>query len=195
MRLAIWIPAFIVIALVWGGVAFVMRMTEDYVSDPDEVLALIQESPWRKDGAKVDTATRKQHLEKVATAASLLTSDQRNELRAEHSEDIALFYMDLSKDEQQWFAQKTVEPFYAVVLKAFNAMSEEERRKLIGSARQQMRREGRDTSELEKIQPDLWEKLAKEGVSSSYEKADSATRLMMGPLLEELQRRVQFMRR
>jgi hypothetical protein len=172
-----------------------MQLTSDYVSSPEKVIELIKASPWRSAGNKPDQPTRQQHLEKVAEAASLLTPEQRNELRTEGDTEIALFYMDLTEAEQQWFAQKTVEPFYQVVLKSFNAMNAEERRKIINGARQQMKREGKDVSELERKDPQIWQRLGNEGFSTSYEKADPATKLLMGPLLEELQRRVQFMRR
>jgi hypothetical protein len=195
MQLSIWIPTAIALALIWSGVAAVMHMTDDYVATPEQVIELIKASPWRVSGAKPDQATRRQHLEKIANRAALLSSEQRNEMRSEGGEEIALFYMDLTKEEQQWFAQKTVEPFYEIVLKSFNAMSQDERRKMINTTRAQLKKDGKDMSALEQTDPELWERMAKEGISSSYEKADSATKLMMGPLLEEMQRRVQFLRR
>jgi hypothetical protein len=195
MRLTIWVPTALILLAIWAAVGTVMRLTDAYVSTPEQILELIKASPWRKTGARPDPATRRQHLEKIASAAALLTPEQRDEMRSEGEAEMALLYMDLTEEEQQWFAQKTVEPFYQIVLKAFNSMSEEERRKILASTRQAMKREGKDTSELEQRDPKLWERLAKEGFSTSYDQADSTTKLMMGPLLEELQRRVQFMRR
>ena len=195
MQLGIWLPALFCIALLWSGVAAVMQLTEDYVSSPEKVVELLQTAPWRKPGSQPDAPSRRAYLEKIAQSAGLMSAEQRDELRADHGEELALFYLDLSPEEQQWFAQKTVEPFYQAVWKAFNAISPDERRKIISSARQRMKRSGKDLSELEQADPQIWERLAQDGLGSSYDKADARTKLLMGPLLEELQRSVQFMRR
>jgi DNA invertase Pin-like site-specific DNA recombinase len=106
--------------------------------------------------------------------------------------------MELTDPERQWMAQKTVEPFYQTVLKAFNAMTKEDRRRIITSTRQQMKRDGRDIGGLERVvqeDPEFWDRMAEEGIGSTYESASPEQRLMMGPLMEELQRRVQGLRR
>jgi hypothetical protein len=134
----------------------------------------------------------------AADAAAKLTFYQRNKLREENQEDIALFYLDLTDAERQWMAEKTVEPFYKTVLKAFNAMSVDERKKIITGTRQQMRKDGKDIGGLERAaqaDPKFWDRMAEEGIGTTYEKASSEEKLMLGPLMEELQRRVQGLRR
>lgn len=198
MQARIWISTFIALVLIWAGVALVRAYTDGYVSSPEKVMALIEAAPWREKGAKVDGATRRQHLEKVAESAAKLTFGQRTTLRDEHQEDLAFFYMDLTDAERQWMAEKTVEPFYKTVLKAFNAMSVEERRKMVTNTRVQMRKDGRDIGGLERVtqaDPKFWDRIAEEGIATTYEKASSEQKLMLGPLLEELQRRVQGIRR
>ena len=194
----ILIPMVIALIAIWSGVFFVRSMTDEYVSSPEKVMELIESAPWRVKGAKVDSGTRRQHLEKVADSAAKLTFSQRNALRDEHQEDIAFFYMDLTDAERQWMAEKTVEPFYKTVLKAFNAMTVDDRRKMINNTRQQMRRDGRDIGALEKRlqqDPKFWDRMAEEGIGKTYESATAEEKLMLGPLLEELQRRVQGLRR
>ena len=194
----ILIPTVIALITIWAGVFFVRSMTDQYVSSPEKVMELIDNAPWRAKGAKVDASARRQHLEKIADSAAKLTFAQRTALRDEHQEDIAFFYMDLTDAERQWMAEKTVEPFYKTVLKAFNAMTVDDRRKMINTTRQQMRRDGRDIGALEKrVQqdPKFWDRIAEEGIANTYEQATPEEKLMLGPLLEELQRRVQGIKR
>jgi hypothetical protein len=198
MQLRILIPTFLALAVIWAGVTAVLAWTDDYVSTPEKVMELMDAAPWRKDGSKVDSGTRRQHLERVANSAAKLSFYQRVKLREDHQEDLALFYLDLTDAERQWMAEKTVEPFFKVVLKAFNAMSVEERRKIITSTRAQMRKDGRDIGALERItqaDPKFWDRMAEEGIGSTYEKASAEEKLILGPLMEELQRRVQGLRR
>lgn len=194
----ILIPTVLALIAIWCGVFLVRAYTDEYVSTPEKVMELINAAPWRTKGAKVDSGTRQQHLDKVAEAAAKLTFSQRSQLREENQEDIAFFYMELTDSERQWMAQKTVEPFYQTVLKAFNAMTKEDRRKIITSTRQQMKRDGRDIGTLEKVvqeDPQFWDRMAEEGIGSTYEKATPEQKLLLGPLMEELQRRVQGIRR
>ncbi len=194
----ILIPTILALLAIWGGVSIVRSMTDAYVSSPEKVMELMDTAPWRAKGAKVDAGTRQQHLDKVANSAAMLTFAQRTALRDEHQEDIAMFYLDLTDSERQWMAQKTVEPFYKIVLKAFNTMPVEERRKIINGTRQQMKRDGRDIGGLERLvqdDPKFWDRMAEEGIGTTYEKATPEHKLLLGPLLEELQRRVQGFRR
>lgn len=194
----ILIPTVLALIAIWSGVFLVRAYTDEYVSTPEKVMELINSAPWRKSSNKVDSGTRQQHLDKVAEAAAKLTFSQRTRLREENQEDIAFFYVELTDSERQWMAQKTVEPFYQTVLKAFNAMTKEDRRKIITSTRQQMKRDGRDIGTLEKVvqeDPQFWDRMAEEGIGSTYERATPEQKLMMGPLMEELQRRVQGIRR
>jgi len=194
-RILIW--SSLALAVIWAGVAIVRSYTEDYVSSPEKVMELINASPW-KSNPKADTVTRRAHLEKIADSAAKLTFSERAALREEHQEDIGFFYMELTEPERQWMAQKTVEPFYQTVLKAFNAMPVEDRRKIINNTRQQMRKDGRDIGALERMSatdPKFWDRMAEEGIAGTYESASAEQKLMLAPLLEELQRRVQSLKR
>lgn len=194
----ILIPSAIALVAIWIGVFAVRAYTDDFVSTPEKVMELINTAPWRTGNLNADRSTRQAHLDRVAESAAKLTFSQRTRLREEFSEDIAFFYMELTEPERQWMAQKTVEPFYQTVLKAFNAMTKEERRSIITKTRQQMKRDGRDIGGLERVvqeDPQFWDRMAEEGIGSTYENATPEQRLMMGPLMEELQRRVQGIRR
>ncbi len=194
----ILIPSAVALIAIWTAVFAVRGYTDEYVSTPEKVIALINAAPWRTGNPQADRSTRQAHLDLVAESAAKLTFAQRTRLREEHQEDIAFFYMELTEPERQWMAQKTVEPFYQTVLKAFNAMTKEDRLRIITNTRQQMKRDGRDIGGLERIvkdDPDFWDRMAEEGIATTYEKATPEQRLMMGPLMEELQRRVQGLRR
>jgi hypothetical protein len=198
MQARILISSGIALTLIWSGVAAVRAYTDAYVSSPEKVMALIEAAPWRVKGSKPSAGDRQQFLDQVADSAAKLTFYQRTKLRDDHQEDIAFFYMELTDSERQWMAEKTVEPFYKTVLKAFNAMPVDERRKIINGTRMQMRKDGRDIGGLERMaqrDPEFWERMATEGISTTYESASSEEKLILGPLLEELQRRVQGLRR
>lgn len=194
----ILIPSVIALIAIWCGVFAVRGYTDEYVSTPEKVMELMNAAPWRNGNANADRSTRQAHLDRVAESAAKLTFSQRTRLREEHQEDIAFFYMELTETERQWMVQKTVEPFYLTVLKSFNVMTKEDRLRILTSTRRQMKQDGRDIGGLERVvkdDPDFWDRMAEEGIATTYEKATPEQRLMMGPLMEELQRRVQGIRR
>ena len=69
MRSSILIPAAIALAVIWGGVALVMQVTDPYIMTPEKVAAMVQEPPW-KGGKKPGKDERKAYLEKVAASGS-----------------------------------------------------------------------------------------------------------------------------
>ena len=197
MRPGIIIPSLIALVLIWSGVALVMHLTEEYIITPEKIMVLVKEAPWTK-GRKPGTAERKAFLEKVVAGINKLDFAQKTRLREEGGNETEDFYIDLTDAERKWFIARTVEQVYQPVMKSFQAMSIEERRKLLNNSTAAMRKSGRDTEALDglvKENDKVFQNIIEHGLGDYYKQGDEQRKRRLAPVLEELQSRMQGGRR
>ncbi len=194
MRPAILIPAFAALALIWGTVAVVMRVTDAYIVTPEKVVALVKLAPWKNKPARKPTpAERKAFLQQVADAVNKLDFEGQRQLREDGRDATEDFFLDLTEEERKWFFAQTIEKQFQQVMKTFKAMSLEERKKMLNISRMDMRKNGRDVDSLDgliKENEKAFEIMAEQGIGDYYNQGDDKRKVRLAPLLGELQSRM-----
>lgn len=198
MRLSLLVPAAIALGCIWAGLAIVMSFTEDYISSPEKILRMVNNAPWRN-GKKPSPAERKQYLDELAKFYVMLDMEQRGRLREADTKGETMFFLaELTDSERKDYLAKILEAQFQPLMKAWPHISKEERRKILGASRSEMRRQGRDTTSLEKLAEGdggVFDKIVEEGISEYYQGGDDNRKINLAPLMEELQARVQGIRR
>jgi len=194
MRPAILIPTFVALALIWGGVAVVMHLTDAYIVTPEKIVALVKQAPWKNKPARKPTpAERKAFLQKVADGLNKLDFEGQRRLREEGRNETEDFFLDLTEEERKWFFGQTIEKQFQQVMKTFKAMSAEERKKMLNLSRADMRKNGRDVESLDGLineNEKAFEIMAEQGIGDYYNQGDDKRKLRLAPLLGELQSRM-----
>lgn len=182
---------------IWGGVAVVMSATEKHTSSPEKVLNLMANSPWLLDEtAQVGEADRRKRLDQTIAQINLLDFDQRRNMRSEGDEVSDRFFKSLSKEERSYFVEQTVEQHFKSLMKAFNKMTPEERKKAIERARSDMRRNQTENQGMERMQKEdekAFDRMVEKGMGAYYEEASTETKMDLAPLMEEMQQRLRSM--
>ena len=197
MRVAILVPALIALAVIWGGVAIVFRATDSYIMTPEKVVLLVKEAPW-KDHRKASKDERKAFLEKITAAVNKLDFEQQRLLREDGRNEIEDFALDLTDEERRWFISQTVEKQFVFVMKRFQSMGLEERKRTLDQTRAEMRKNNRDVDALDGLVTEnerAFETIIERGLEEYYNKGSDKRKMQMAPLLSELQRRMQGGRR
>ena len=182
---------------IWGGVAVVMSATEKHTSTPEKVLNLMANSPWLLDEtASVSEADRRKRMDETISQINLLDFDQRRNMRSEGGEVSDRFFNSLSKEERSYFVEQTVEQHFKSLMKAFNKMSPEERKRAVDRARADMRRNQTENRGMERMQKEdekAFDRMVEKGMGAYYEEANTETKMDLAPLLEEMQQRLRSM--
>lgn len=182
------------IASIWIAVAGILHLTSKHTSTPDRVVSVMVTSPWLKDeNATISDADRQKRLDEVIAQVNMLNFEQRKQLR-EGSEDVTRRFMDsLTKSEKGRFLEETVEQHFKSVMKAFNQMQPEERRRMVEQARADMQRNQTDDRNMENLKKEdekVFQNVVEKGLGAYYEDASAETKLDLAPLMEEMQQRM-----
>ncbi|WP_050024862.1 hypothetical protein [Verrucomicrobium sp. BvORR034] len=182
---------------IWGAVAAVMNATDKHTSTPEKVLNLMAGASWLQEGASdLSEAERRKQMEATIAQMNLLDFDQRRQMREDGQDVSDRYFNSLSKEEKSYFLEQTVEQHFKSVMKAFNAMSPEDRRKAVERARADMKRNQGDQRGMERMQKEdaqAFEKMVEKGMGAYYEEASAETKMDLAPLLEEMQQRLRSM--
>ncbi len=193
MRPGILIPTIIALAAIWGGVAIVMQVTEESISSPEKIYAMVREVPW-KHGKKPTPAERKAYLDRLARFYTMLDGEQRRTMRDEDSSgEMMLFMADLTDEERKNYLAVIVEAQVQPLMKAWSKLSRDERQKLLGGSRASLRRNAGGASAMEQLTEadnKVFEKLLEGNIADYYKSGNDAQKLNLAPLMEELQSRM-----
>lgn len=193
----IWLTVAILLAIIWSIVAVVMNQTDHLVSWPDKVIALVEEAPWLQ-GTEGTHESRQQYLDRVITNFNRLDSPQRRSLREDGQETLDKFYASLSEEEQKEYVNRTVEPYFDGISRALKLMPEEDRKRLVGRMRNEMkslRGASKEGDRLSDQDREFMEMMIAEDPILFLREAPTKVKMELGPVLEEMQSRVQGMRR
>lgn len=188
-----WLVTIAIVLAVWAAVALVMRSTEDRVSSPEKVIALLQNAPWYVD-AKLAAGQRQMHLDKVLVNFSRLDLAQRREVREEAQADLDRFVTSLNADEQSRFAESLTAAPLETVSKGLRAMPAAERKQMAERIRRDMVARNADHPERVPSAADL-QLMLDVGLDVFFKDAKPAEKLRLAPMLEDMQSRIQGMRR
>lgn len=184
--------ALLAIAAIWGAVAGVMKATEKHTSTPEKVQALMATAPWYEN-ENTDEVTRKAYLDEVIAHVNRLDFDQRRQTR-DGDRTIGQRFMDsLTKEERLRFIQETVEQHFRSVMKAFNQMDREERKRVVAQAQRDMQRNTVDDQNMRRLEEEdekVFENVVEKGLGAYYEDASAETKIDLAPLMEQMQQRM-----
>lgn len=185
-----WILASISLVILWSGVAVVLHVTDERISNPQKTLELMRASPWLTGVASA--ATRAEHIEKVIANVNMLDFPQRTEMRDEGSDTIKKFFDSLTKDEQKHYVDLTVQKAFDAVIKGFKAMGEEERKRTITNVRRNIRanRSGEEAQKRADEDQKLFDEFVDIGVEEYLKSASTEEKMKLAPAIEDMQTRI-----
>ncbi len=179
------------LVLIWTSVGAILRATSKHTSTPEKVHSLMGSSPWL-DGKDVSDPERRKLVGQIITQVNMLDYQQRRQMR-EDREISRRFFDSLTKEEKARFLEETVEQHFKSVMKAFNKMAPEERRKVVDQARNEMQKNPSDGRGMEKLKAEdekVFERVVEKGLSAYYQDASADTKMDLAPLMEEMQQRI-----
>lgn len=196
-RRRIWITAAILIALIWAAVAVVMHQTDHLVSWPGKVIDLVESAPWLQ-GETLSAEKRRQYLAQVIMNYQRLDIGQRKSLREDAQESLDKFFTSLAEDEQKEYVNRTIEPLFETIDKGLKAMPEEERKRIVTRMRGDMKNLRGNTQEGDRLAEqdrEFMEKMMADDPMLFLRGASLKTKMELAPVLEDMQSRVQGLRR
>ncbi len=193
----IWLTAAGCLLLIWSAVAWVMKETDHLVSWPEKVMDLATAAPWL-DGTESTYEQRQQHLDRVITNLNRLDAPQKRRLREDGQEVLDRFFASLSEEEQKEYVDRTVDPYLSSLEQALKLLPEEERKRLVTRMRNDLktlRGKSPDGERLGDQDREFMESLVAEDPVLFLREAPMKTKMELAPLLEDMQARIQGLRR
>jgi hypothetical protein len=190
-RLVLTVAA--LLALIWSGVAVVMYLTNDQVSWPARVIGLLEKAPWLG-GEKLSPEARLAYLNQVIRNTVLLDLDQSKHLREEAQPQIDRFFASLTPEEQKEYVNRTVERYFDVIGRGLKAMPPEERKRVVGRIRGDMRNfrsSATDADRLTKQDQELLEFVVGDDPILFLRGLPIKQKMELAPVIEEMQSRMQ----
>jgi hypothetical protein len=178
---------------VWAAVAGIMHLTENQVSSPEKVLALVSTTPWYNN-AGVSATERRKHIDEVIRNLNLLDFQQRHTMRDDGQEQLDHFSKTLTDDEKLYFVDQTIEKHFENVMKGLNAMDAEQRKQMVSRMRREMaQRRGNDDEgqRLREQDREAFDRMVDKGLESYFRDATADTKMDLAPVLEDMQARLQ----
>lgn len=196
-RRRVWLIAGGLLILIWSGVAIVMKQTDHLVSWPEKVIALADEAPWLH-GEEGTYETRHVYLDRLITNQNRLDVPQRRRLREEGQEVLDKFFTSLTEEEQKEYVNRTVDPHLDNLDRGLKLLPTEERKRLVMRMRNDLKNlRGRtpDGDRLSDQDREFMDMMVSEDPVLFLRAAPLKTKMELAPVLEDLQSRVQGLRR
>ena len=190
--------AVLFLAVVWAAVLGIRalagskRVTAEKVG---ETIAEISFEDW-SEGVPPgrSAADREKDLERVADMFNRLDFAEREEAREKRVGEV--FFRRLSPGEKQRFASLTIAKTMEPMIRALDAMSEEERRQVVERGLRDIE-SGRTEEEMaraKELGEGLLEQITSEGMKAYFEEASGDTKLDLAPLVEAMDEVMKGMR-
>lgn len=196
-RQRLWITTLALLAALWSAVALVMHETDDLVSWPGKVQELVENAPWLA-GEKLSDEKRRGYLARVITNYQRLDVGQRKSLREDAQEALDKFFASLSEEEQKDYVNRTIQPLFEVIDRGLKVMPVEDRKRLVTRMRgdlKNLRGGNAEGDRLAEQDRKFMEDLMAEDPLLFLRDASVKQKLELAPVLEDMQSRVQGLRR
>lgn len=196
-RQRIWLTAAALLAVVWSIVAVIMHETDHLVSWPGKVSELMEEAPWLN-GQTLSDEKRRQYLAQVIASYLRLDASQRRSLREDSQSELDRFFASLNDEEKKEYVDRTIEPLFEVIEKALKVMPEDERKRIVGRFRGDMKGMGgpnKESGPVAQKDREFMESMIADDPMLFLRQAPLKTKMDMLPFLEDMQSRVQGMKR
>ena len=196
-RKRIWITAAGLLFGIWTVVAIVMQQTDDLVSWPGKVQDLVEQAPWLA-GEKTSDEKRRSYLAQVIMNYQRLDIGQRKSLREDAQESLDKFFASLTEEEQKEYVNRTIEPLFEIIDRGLKVMPAEDRKRMVGRMRGDMkslRGNDPDGDRLAEQDRKFMDELVAEDPMLFLREASVKQKIELAPVLEDMQGRVQGLRR
>jgi hypothetical protein len=185
--------ALALLALIWSGVAWVMYQTDDLVSWPGKVQEKMEKAPWLS-GGSVSHEKRRQYLAMVIRDYQRLDASQRKSLREDAQELLDRFLASLNEDERKEYVDRTIEPLFETIERGLKVMPPEERKRLIGRMRGDLKSLSTKSAEGDRLAEQdrkFMDDLIADDPLLLLRAASLQQKIELAPVLEDMQSRVQ----
>lgn len=181
-----WIKIALVLAAVWAAAFGVISWSRSSRPTAQSLSTYMEELQFDK----MNTAEREKVLRHVAEQLNRLDFKQREELRTMRRDRV--FFEKLTTEERKEFLELTLPQGFRELMRALNAMTPDERKKVVNRALRNIERESPEIAERF-TEKDVAQ-IVSRGLETFYEDANADVKLDFAPVLERLQRTTQGLR-
>lgn len=173
--------------LLWALVLGVSEWAAERKATADRVAIMINEaniSDWQDDLADGDRQTRREKLDRIAKVFNRLDLRQRELLHEKRTG--AELFDSLGPEEKLYFLDKTLTQSMRRMMEAFDKMGRDERRDMVARSIRDLREGpgGEDFERLQEEDPELLDRIVKQGFATYYQDADADTKMDLIPLMD-----------
>jgi hypothetical protein len=177
----------LVIATLWLAVWGVSGWASDRKATADRVAEMIEESnfdDWSSEMSDaVDADGRRGRLEQIAEVFNRL--DLRERERLQDSRAGLKLFQRLNPSERIYFLELTLTKSMERMMEAFDKMDPKERQRLVEKSLRDMEGQGgEDLVRLKEEDPEVIDRIVKEGLAAYYQNASAETKMDLAPLMD-----------
>ena len=199
-RKDVFIKAALVLLLVWGCVwgirtyAASRKITAERVNR-EAIAANLAD--WSKLESPPDPAEEKRREEKIRRVAGMVNQldfQEREKNRGNRSGEN--FFRNMSPSEKSLFVNLTIAESMGRFMEALDAMPPAQRKKFVEDGLKDIKegRTGDDMARADALDPQLLDKISREGMRAYFEKSSADTKLDLAPLMEAMNESMQGLR-
>ena len=180
-----WLKAALALAAVWAVAGLGLWWLHATKPTPQSVTAFL-------DGSGVADKTgrdREKTIRRAEDQLNDLTFEQRQELQRNGS--TRRFFGALTRDEQSAFLDATLPADFKQMMEVFNKMEPAKRKEFVTHALDEMKKHAGD-GPPPGVDDALRAKIVDQGLKSFYADANADTKIDLAPLIEQMQRNLQF---
>ena len=187
MKSGILIKGGILLVSIWLVVWGVTSWADGRKATAERVSEMIDESAfddWSQEvGDESDVSLRRERLEEIAQVLNRLDLRQRDRLR-ENRSGMKLFTR-LSTEEKIYFVELTLTQSMKRMMEAFDQMPEKERERLVEKSLRDLQGQGGDDlARLQNEDPEVLDRIVKQGLGAYYQNASAETKMDLAPLMD-----------
>lgn len=190
------IKAAVALGILWAAVLGIMWVAGYFEITPEKIAAYTEAHPISD---IEDPADREAHIRKLADMVNHLEFDERREARERQDPASREMWQNLTPAERALMVELTMGTFFDNMMKAFNKMEPEERKRVAEDTIAQLKKGDQmrpgEAEQLEERGVEMFEKVMSEGLRSYYQEASAETKIDFAPVLEEMQTVMQDPRR
>ncbi|MDB4387286.1 hypothetical protein N9Z15_03680 [Akkermansiaceae bacterium] len=177
----------LVIASLWLAVWGVTEWAANRKASAVRVAEMIEEANFEDWSGEMDgveaSGTRRKRLEDIATVFNRL--DLRERERLQDSRSGFNLFKRLTPSERIYFLELTLTQSMQRMMEAFDKMDPKERQRLVEKSLRDMEGQGgEDLARLKEEDPEIIDRIVKEGLASYYQNASADTKMDLAPLMD-----------
>lgn len=184
--MARWTKVAVAVILIWAAAGTVIFWSRSARPTAQSLAAYMD----RQNLGEVGAAERERIIRETAEQLNGLDFKEREELRRMRKD--RKFFEQLTPAERREFLELTLPQGFRELMRALNAMSETERKKIVNRALRNVERENPELAE--RFTDQDMARIVSQGLEAFYEDANADVKLDFAPVIERLQRTTQGLR-